>query len=231
MTEMIKPKNQLDSRVDSEGIISDVDVSNVVASVRRRGRPKCFNEQRALEKAMLLFWQYGYEATSISDLTHALGITAPSLYSSFGDKAGLFEKCLDYYLAHEACAIEQIFSQAKTAKIAMELYLRENLKSLVQANKPKGCMLVVSTMNCSTANHEIQQHLLEKRNITKSKIYQRLEQGQIAGDIPQTTDLAAMTDFYVTLLQGMTIQARDGATIQQLEKVVQTAIKTWDLLL
>lgn len=228
---MIKPKNQLDSRVDSEGITSDVDVSNVVASVRRRGRPKCFNEQRALEKAMLLFWQYGYEATSISDLTHALGITAPSLYSSFGDKAGLFEKCLDYYLAHEACAIDQIFDQAKTAKIAMGLYLRENLKSLVQTHKPKGCMLVVSTMNCSTANREIQQHLLEKRYITKSKIYQRLEQGQIAGDIPQWTDLAAMTDFYVTLLQGMTIQARDGATIQQLEKVVQTAIKTWDLLL
>lgn len=214
MNENTKPKNQLDSPS---------------MATRRRGRPKCFNEQQALEKAMLLFWQYGYEATSISDLTHALGITAPSLYSTFGDKAGLFEKCLDYYLAHEACAIDEIFNQAKTAKIAIELYLFENLKSLIQANKPKGCMLVVSTMNCSNANSQIQTQLLSKRNHTKAKIYQRLAQGQTNAEISASTDVQVMTDFYVTILQGMTIQARDGASIEQLENVVKTALKSWDL--
>ncbi len=76
---------------------------------------------------MLLFWEHGYEATSISDLTQALEITAPSLYSTFGDKAGLFYKSIDY-LAHEACPIETIFLEAKTAKIAFELYLYDNVK-------------------------------------------------------------------------------------------------------
>lgn len=199
-----------------------------ISSTRGRGRPKCFNEQQALEKAMLMFWQYGYEATSISDLTKALGITAPSLYSTFGDKADLFEKCLDFYIEHEACAIDQIFMQAKTSKIAIELYFRENLNRLVQANKPKGCMLVVATMNCSDSNQSIQKQLLLKRNQSKEKIYARLKQGQIQGEIPETVDLKVMTDFYVTLLQGMTIQARDGADQKQLAGVVDMAMKTWD---
>lgn len=199
-----------------------------ISSTRGRGRPKCFNAQQALEKAMLMFWQYGYEATSISDLTKALGITAPSLYSTFGDKADLFEKCLDFYIEHEACAIDQIFMQAKTSKIAIELYFRENLNRLVQANKPKGCMLVVATMNCSDSNQSIQKQLLLKRNQSKEKIYARLKQGQIQGEIPETVDLKVMTDFYVTLLQGMTIQARDGADQKQLAGVVDMAMKTWD---
>ncbi len=216
MIENTKPKNQQDS---------------TSIPTRRRGRPKCFDEQKALEKAMLLFWQYGYEATSISDLTHALGITAPSLYSSFGDKAGLFEKCLDYYVVHEACAIDEIFSQAKTAKIAIELYLFENLKSLIQINKPTGCMLVVSTMNCSDANSEIQSQLLIKRNHTKAKIYQRLAQGQSNAEIPASTDVKVMADFFVTILQGMTIQARDGTSLAQLEQVVKMAMQVWDVLI
>jgi AcrR family transcriptional regulator len=212
-----------------ENIKSNIQSDSSAQSVRRRGRPKCFNEQQALEKAMLLFWQYGYEATSVNNLTQALGITAPSLYRSFGDKADLFHQCLDYYLQHEACAIDHIFSQAKTAKVAIELYLRENLKSLMQSNKPKGCMLVVATMNCSTENADLQQQLLEKRKQITAKIYQRLVEGQHLGEISENANLASMTDFYVTLLQGMTIQARDGASLQQLEYVVVNAMKAWDI--
>ena len=127
-------------------------------TLKKRGRPKCFDEQQVLE-SYVTFWEHGYEATSISDLTHALEITAPSLYSAFGDKAGLFYKSIDYYLAHEACPIETIFLEAKTAKIAFELYLYDNVKRLVQPNKPAGCMLVVAAMNCSDATQEVQQNL------------------------------------------------------------------------
>ena len=214
MSEMTKPENQQDI---------------TVAKTKGRGRPKCFDEQAALEKAMLLFWQYGYEATSISDLTRALGITAPSLYSTFGGKAVLFDKCLEFYSENEACPMDQIFTQAKSSKIAIELYLFENLKRLIQAHKPVGCMLVVATMNCSTENSAIQQQLLEKRLQTKSKIYDRLVLGQKSGDIPAHADVQAMTDYYTTLIQGMTIQARDGAELSQLENVVKMAMKSWDM--
>lgn len=194
---------------------------------RRRGRPKCFDEQWALQKAMLLFWEFGYEATSISDLTQSLNITAPSLYRTFGDKSQLFQKCLDYYLKHEACSIQHIFQHAKTAKIAIELYLHEVVKRLIQDNKPTGCMLVVATMNCSEENQQLQQQLQQKRHAIKLNIQQRLAQGIEQGDLAPQTDLVTMTNFYSTILQGLTIQARDGFTRQQLEQVVQYAMLAW----
>ncbi|ERS03696.1 TetR/AcrR family transcriptional regulator [Acinetobacter venetianus] len=196
---------------------------------KKRGRPKCFDEQQALEKAMLLFWEHGYEATSISDLTQALALTAPSLYSSFGDKTTLFYKCIDYYLAHEACPIEAIFLEAKTAKVAFELFLYDNVQRLAQPDKPSGCMLVVATMNCSDHAQEVQHNILEKRLKIKQKLLERLQQAVAEGDVVETAPLQEIADFYATVLQGLTIQARDGANVEQLHKVVEHAMRTWDL--
>ncbi|MBJ9986905.1 TetR/AcrR family transcriptional regulator [Acinetobacter sp. S40] len=196
---------------------------------KKRGRPKCFNEEQALQKAMLLFWEHGYEATSINDLTQALEITAPSLYSSFGDKTTLFYKSIDYYLAHEACPIESIFTQARTAKIAFELFLYDNIKRLMQPNKPKGCMLITAAMNGSEQTQDVQHNLLEKRLATKQKLCERLQQGVREGDLSNAAPIATMTDFYCTVIQGLTVQARDGANIDELNQVVEHAMKAWDL--
>ncbi len=196
---------------------------------RKRGRPKCFDEQQALQQAMLLFWEYGYEATSMSDLTQTLNLSAPSLYSSFGDKSQLFQRCLEYYLQHEACPIEPIFQSAKTAKIAIELYLYENIKRLVQEHKPTGCMLVVAAMNCSEQNHSLQQDLLSKRQQVKQRIYQRLAQGVQEGDLSAQVNVQEMTDFYSTVIQGLTLQARDGVDKVQLNQVVKHAMQAWCL--
>lgn len=196
---------------------------------RRRGRPKCFDEQEALQKAMMLFWKYGYEATAMSDLTKALNLTAPSIYSTFGDKSQLFHACLDYYLKHEACSLDLIFQQAETAKVAIEIYLYENLKKLLQQDKPTGCMLVTATMNCSEQHQPLQHDLLLKRQQVKEKIYQRLQQGVEDGDLSSDADIQAMTDYYATVIQGLTMQARDGVAIEQLENVVTLALKTWTL--
>lgn len=196
---------------------------------RKRGRPKCFDEQQALQQAMLLFWEYGYEATSMSDLTQALNLSAPSLYSSFGDKSQLFQRCLEYYLQHEACPIEPIFQSAKTAKIAIELYLYENIKRLVQDHKPTGCMLVVAAMNCSEENQPLQQDLLSKRQQVKQRLYQRLAQGVQEGDLSTQVNVQEMTDFYSTVIQGLTLQARDGVEKEQLNQVVKHAMQAWSL--
>lgn len=195
----------------------------------KRGRPQCFDEQEVLHKAMLLFWQYGYEATSMSDLTKALNLTAPSLYRCFGDKQQLFQRCLEYYLANEACVVDRIFSDAKTAKVAIELFLYENVKRLVQENKPTGCMLLVSTMNCSEQHADLQEEIKKKRISVKEKIYQRVLQGQQAGEISSLTSVQEITDFYTTVLQGMTFQARDGVGREQLNQVAAYAMKSWEL--
>ena len=195
----------------------------------KRGRPKCFNEQDVLHKAMLLFWEYGYEATSISDLTQALNLTAPSLYRAFGDKSQLFHRCLEYYLKHEACAMDRIFAEAKTAQVALELYLYESVKRLLQVDKPAGCMLLVATMNCGLENLALQQEILEMRQSRKLKIFERLVQGQKDGDLAQSVNIQDLTDYYTTVIQGLTLQARDGVSKHQLNQVVHLAMRTWTL--
>ncbi|MCH4246702.1 MAG: TetR/AcrR family transcriptional regulator [Acinetobacter populi] len=197
----------------------------------KRGRPKCFDEEKALEQAMLLFWQYGYQATSMSDLTKALGITAPSLYCTFGDKTQLFYRCLEYYLTHEACSFAVIFQQAKTAKIAIEIYLHENIKRFNVEHKPKGCMLITAAMNCHGENQEIQNTVLGYRLQTREDMLARLQRGVEEGDLPPHAPIQLMTDFYCTILQGLTLQARDGAESGQLQAVVDQAINHWELFL
>ncbi len=200
-------------------------------SKAKRGRPKCFDEQKALQQAMLLFWQYGYEATSISDLTQALGITAPSLYCSFGDKVQLFQKSIQYYLEHEACPLALICEKSKTARIALELYLQENVKRLTVTDKPLGCMLLTTTMNCSQNAQPVQQEVLAFRQSSKEMLFQRLQRGVEDGDLPADAPIQLMVDFYSTVIQGLTLQARDGVTAEQLQAVVQQALKHWDLFL
>jgi len=132
-------------------------------------------------------------------------------------------------LEHEACAIVVIFADAKTAKIAIELYLYENVKSLVQEHKPTGCMLQVSTMNCSEQNAALQNEILEKRLIVKQKIFERLHQGQLDGDLSPQANIQQLTDYYATVIQGLSLQARDGATLEQLNQVVSMAMLVWDI--
>lgn len=193
----------------------------------KRGRPKVFDEQEALEKAMLLFWSNGYIATSISDLTQALGITAPSLYYNFGDKETLFNRCIDYYLAHEACPIIEIMQQAKTAKVAVELFLYDTAKRLVQPNKPMGCMLITSTIGNSQQLQAVQQNVQAKRNNYKVRLHQRLKQGVIEGDISPTAPIEAIADFYITIINGLSVKACDGADLETLNQVVLNAIQAW----
>lgn len=231
MTEIAKVKNQ-ELKNLGINIQENENPENGYAefqSKKRRGRPKCFNEQHALEKATLLFWQYGYEATSIGDLTKALGITAPSLYSTFGDKAQLFQKCLDYYQLHETCGMDEIFKTSETTQQAMRTYLEKSLKNLIQDQKPTGCMYVVSTMNCSEQNQQLQRQLIQERIQKKAKILEYLQTAQSNKELKADADLQVLADYYATILQGMSIQARDGVTVEQLQHVVDLAMQTWHL--
>lgn len=194
---------------------------------KKRGRPKCFDEKEVLRKAMLLFWEYGYESTSIGDLTKALGITAPSIYSTFGDKAGLFQKCLDYYAQHETCEMDKIIQQAPSIKQGFLLYLNQSLGYLIQKHKPAGCMFVTATMNCSSENQSVQQELTQQRILKKQKIFEYLQKAKLNGELSAETDIHALAVYFTTFMQGLSIQARDGASLKQLQSVLDLAMQTW----
>jgi len=190
-----------------------------------RGRPRSFDRDKALERAMHVFWKQGYEATSLNDLTRAMRINPPSLYAAFGDKEHLYLEALERYQHSRLEAMGKWFDEEPTAKAAVGRLLTEAAALLVRSGAPRGSMLVLSAMNCSDAS--LQSELAQRRASGRSILKVRIARGVREGELPPGTDAAALTDFYITVFQGMSVQARDGATRRRLLETAKIAMRAW----
>jgi len=194
---------------------------------KTRGRPRSFDRDEALERAMDVFWRQGYQATSLSDLTAAMGINPPSLYAAFGDKEHLFLAAVERYesLGHGSAGC--ILEEAPTARDAVELILKETASELTKPSQPKGCMLITAATNCSAESAHIQRALAKRRAEQKKHLKDRIAKGVANGELPRGADAGALADFYTTVLTGMSMQARDGATRKTLLATAETAMRAW----
>jgi AcrR family transcriptional regulator len=192
-----------------------------------RGRPRSFDREAALERAMEVFWKHGYEATSISDLTQAMDINPPSLYAAFGDKERLFMEAVDLYQSRRREAVNRTFDEAPTAKDAVRSLLMEVAGQLCCPESPRGCLLVMSTVNCSDASQHVQEALAKRRAAMTARLKARLDRGVKEGELARGTDTAALADFYSMVIQGMSLQARDGASSKTLVAAAETAMRAW----
>ncbi|HEX6977656.1 MAG TPA: TetR/AcrR family transcriptional regulator [Alphaproteobacteria bacterium] len=195
-----------------------------------RGRPRKFDRAAALRRAMEVFWERGYEGTSLSDLTTAMGINPPSLYAAFGCKEALFREAVALYEATEGSATESALRDAPTAREAVAAMLRDNVNAYACPGKPPGCMIVLAATLGAPENKGVCNYLAECRRKVQDALQRRLERGVIEGDVPAGTDTAALAAFYTTVLQGLSIQARDGAPRARLQAIVDCAMAAWDQL-
>ncbi|MFD0413354.1 TetR/AcrR family transcriptional regulator [Streptomyces sp. NPDC127108] len=195
-----------------------------------RGRPRAFDRETALRRAMEVFWRQGYEATSMTDLTSAMGIASPSLYAAFGSKEALFRESVTLYNATEGAAMARALTELPTARAAVEAVLRDNARVYTDAANPSGCMIVLAATNCSAANAPVQEHLAYWRKASAEMMARRLDRGVREGELPAGTDTEAMAAFYTTVIQGMSVQARDGASGADLDKTVDRAMAAWDVV-
>lgn len=195
-----------------------------------RGRPRSFDRDAALDAAMRLFWTKGYEATSIADLTAAMGIGSPSLYAAFGSKEGLFNAAIDRFEDTEGAILSAAMDSAPTAREFIVAYLRESAKSFVQEGRPPGCMMTLAAVNVVGASEITCAALRARRAATVARFVDRLEQARAIGEIGPDADSAAIATFYVTVQQGMSIQARDGAPTETLLAVADGAMAAWPAL-
>jgi len=194
----------------------------------RRGRPRMFDRTEALRRAMDLFWVQGYESTSISELAAAMGINSPSLYASFGSKEALFREAVAFYDATEGEATAAALREP-TARESMEALLRNNLVAYTDPGKPRGCMIVMAAANIGkTQNEEVRRYVAQYRGSTISLLQERLRRGVEDGDVPPDADIAAISAFFTTVLHGLSIQANDGASREELHRVADAAIAAWD---
>ncbi|MGW6011660.1 TetR/AcrR family transcriptional regulator [Streptomyces sp. NPDC055210] len=182
-----------------------------------------------MEKAILAFWEHGYEATSVSGLAEVMGIGAPSLYAAFGDKRSLFAEVVDAYGTRygsfAARARARALAEEPTARAAVDRLLREAAARYTEPGRPRGCLVIHAATNCTTP--EVGKSLRERRTAGIAAIGSRLETAAAAGELSGDTDTAALARHTGAMIQGMSQQARDGATRQQLEAVAQLAMRIW----
>ena len=190
------------------------------------GRPREFDLESALDRALLVFWRNGYEGASISDLTEAMGINPPSLYAAFGNKEGLFRKVVDRYVERHACFWE-VARAAPTARAMVEHLLRASADFVTDESNPKGCLFVRGPMACSEAANKIRDELVTRRATGEAMLRERLERAISEGEIPPELDPADYARYIMTVLEGMSVQAAGGASRADLHKVAEMTLRTW----
>jgi TetR/AcrR family transcriptional regulator, copper-responsive repressor len=193
----------------------------------RTGRPRSFDRAEALECAIAVFWEHGYDTTSIALLTRALGIGAPSLYAAFGDKRTLFLEALDRYLRTYGAFTERALAEEPNARDAVERLLREAAAAYTGPEHPRGCLLITAATNCSPQSTDIAVHLREIRAVGARALTDKIAAAARTGELPAHTDAHALAAFYGAVIQGMSAQARDGATRADLEQIAEVALRAW----
>lgn len=190
------------------------------------GRPRGFDTEQALERAMKVFWRLGYEGTSVAELTRAMGIASPSLYAAFGSKDQLFKAVLDHYAARREARLAEVMA-APTARESTERLLFGLIELVTDPEEPPGCLFLQGGLSCGETTQAIPQELARRRAALETALRQRFAAGQAAGELPAASDPAALAGYFATLCNGIAVQAASGADPAQLRKVAALALKAW----
>lgn len=195
----------------------------------RRGRPRSFDRQYALGRAMRVFWALGYEGATLTDLQEAMGgITAPSFYAAFGSKEALFREAVELYSKTLGAPMIRELAEKPTARAAIAALLENAVKAFHKPGLPRGCMLVLAATNIAPANKSVRDHVRGLRARRRKAIEQRLRRAVAEGELPSGLDVGAVANFYTTVIDGLAIQARDGAARKSLKAAADCAMAAWD---
>lgn len=202
-------------------------MEKVDAPLRRKpGRPLGFDREAALQRAMLLFWRHGYEATSVSDLVKAMAIKPPSLYAAFGDKKQLFLEAVRCYLSGPVTS-QSIIEGAATAREAAAGLLQASAMGFRGEDTPAGCLLASSAISCSAEAADVQKALAEIRIAIEARLRDKIAQEEALRKPGRAVDADALAGHVMAVIQGMSTLARDGASQEKLLSIARTAMLAW----
>lgn len=187
------------------------------------GRPREFDIDQALDCAVRQFWEKGYEGTSLSDLTDAMGITRPSLYATFGNKEQLFLKVIERYSHDHVAYVRDAVAQSDVADVARYL-LRAAANAQTNPDYPHGCLEMHAALVSSADSQPIRQLLIQRRAAARTLLQERLAQAIAEGDLPPDTNAADLARLLFAITQGMAVQAADGATRSELHRLADDAL-------
>jgi AcrR family transcriptional regulator len=189
----------------------------------KTGRPRGFAEDAALEAAMRVFWEKGYEGATLSDLTEAMGINRSSMYATFGDKQALFRMAIARYAEGPAAYTREALKQP-TARAVVEALLRGALELLTDPSHPPGCLSVQGALACGSDAEPIKQAMIELRKQGESAIKKRLQRARWEGDLAKDVDPGDLARYISTVLTGLGIQAANGAAKGEMTRLVDLVL-------
>ncbi|MFB2565958.1 TetR/AcrR family transcriptional regulator [Rhizobium sp. IMFF44] len=194
--------------------------------VRKRGRPRVLDRDVGLDIAARLFWERGYEGTSTADLTKAMGINPPTLYSTFGSKEELYRQALDFSIARENNRRSEIL-QSNPVYEALSLYLYDIADGDTQPDKPRGCMVSTAVLQHAEENASVARMTAALREASMQTLKARFDRAVEEGELPSHTDTDTLARFYGAIIQGMSAQACDGACNALLKRLIDLALTAW----
>jgi AcrR family transcriptional regulator len=197
-------------------------------SKRSRGRPAEFDRDTALKEATKLFWERGYEGTSLDDLIAAMGISASSFYNSFGSKEALYCEATRSYLESSGQWFFGILNDESTdTKTAFARLFEATAKEFTRGDHPPGCMISLAGTHCPPEMENIREMMAEHRAFSEDAMAARIRKGVADGDMPKDTDCDMLAAYYSAVARGLAVQARDGASRAKLAEIGRLSMRAW----
>ncbi|TIV22552.1 MAG: TetR/AcrR family transcriptional regulator [Mesorhizobium sp.] len=194
---------------------------------KKRGRPRTLDRNVGLDVAARLFWEHGYEGTSIADLTAAMGVTPPSLYATFGSKEELYRQALDRATERESKARMDALRSDMSAYEALSFYLHDVATGISRPDDPRGCIVSTAVVQCAAENETVAKSVTARREAAIKAIRERFDRAVVEGELAAGTDTDSLARFYGAFVQGMSVQACDGACTERLRRLVDIALSAW----
>ncbi|MEU0782970.1 TetR/AcrR family transcriptional regulator [Streptomyces sp. NPDC006173] len=192
------------------------------------GRPRGFDTDEALERAMLVFWKHGYEGASTATLTSAMGISTTSMYAAFGNKEKLFRKALERYTEGPSAYLARALEEPTALGVAAAI-LAGTIRTTTRPANPNGCLGVQSALTTSDAGKEVRDLLIAWRNDGYSRIRERFQRAVDDGDLPEQTDPGLLARYLTTFGYGIAVQAASGVGRDELQEMADAALRSWPL--